>query len=218
MENPRQSHRTLGLVVGIAAIALLAGGAATWWTRQTPERETEITDNPSPSSTVSPATPAVPTPSASSQQTQQNAPSEQTVRAYWLKDTGTAFELVPISLSVKTDGTEPEAILKATFDRLFETPEQNGSFSTIPSDTTLQDLSVREDGIHVNLSEAFTSGGGSASMTGRLGQVVYTATSLDPKAPVWLSVNDEPLRLLGGEGLEVPQPITRQTFDTDFPL
>jgi spore germination protein GerM len=70
----------------------------------------------------------------------------------------------------------------------------------------------------VNLSENFTTGGGSSSMMGRVGQVVYTATSLNPQAKVYIDVNGKPLEVLGGEGVEIPQPLTRESFQKNYPL
>jgi spore germination protein GerM len=77
---------------------------------------------------------------------------------------------------------------------------------------------VQEDGIHVDLSQGFRTGGGTASMTGRVAQVLYTATSLDPDAPVWLSVEGKPIDSIGGEGLMLEQPLTRKRFKQDFSL
>lgn len=140
------------------------------------------------------------------------------VKVYLLDVNDTNFALIPVTLKVETPD-EPAAILDAAFDQLLDqTLPETPAFSEIPDGTTLLDLAVKDDGVHVNLSASFEQGGGSASMTGRLGQIIYTATSLEPADPVWISIEGAPLELLGGEGLEVSQPVTRNEFDQNFPM
>ncbi|MEG4576199.1 GerMN domain-containing protein [Microcoleus sp. N3A4] len=141
----------------------------------------------------------------------------QTVQVYWVKDASGKFEGVPTKVAVK-QADKPDATLQAAFNSLLTGPKDATVSSEIPRGTKLRSLSVKNDGVYVDLSAEFTSGGGSTSMTGRLGQVIYTATSLKPNTPVWISVEGKPLELLGGEGLEVAQPSTRQSFDKNFPL
>lgn len=54
----------------------------------------------------------------------------------------------------------------------------------------------------------------------RVAQVLYTAaSSLNPQAPVFLSIEGKPLNNdypLGGEGLILEYPLTRQQFKQDF--
>ena len=141
----------------------------------------------------------------------------QTVQVYWVKEASGKFEGVPTKVGVK-QADKPDATLEVAFNSLLAGPKDASVSSEIPKGTKLRSLSVKNDGVYVDLSAEFTSGGGSNSMTGRLGQVIYTATSLKPNTKVWISVEGKPLELLGGEGLEVAQPSTRQSFDKNFPL
>ncbi|MEG3849836.1 GerMN domain-containing protein [Microcoleus sp. herbarium19] len=166
-------------------------------------------------------TPQVQTPLAVTPKPPQPKPLEQTdtetVQVYWVKGASGKFEAVPTKVAVK-QADKPDAALEAAFNSLLAGPNDPTVSSEIPKGTKLRSLSVKNDGVYVDLSAEFTSGGGSNSMTGRLGQVIYTATSLKPNMKVWISVEGKPLELLGGEGLEVAQPSTRQSFDKNFPL
>lgn len=211
---PKPARRlSAGLLAGLSVI-LLTGSATAWWTWNTSTK---------PSTTLStPNTISQPIPSPSQLPTTQpnrveSAPieTEETVQVYWLKDTGAALELVPTSITVAAE--KPDDALTMAMEALLTTePDNTEVASTIPPETKLLGLQVQEDGVHVDLSEEFVGGGGSASMTGRLGQIIYTATSLDPTMPVWVSVAGEPLEVLGGEGVLVKQPMTRDEFEQSY--
>ena len=166
-------------------------------------------------------TPTAQRPNALASKSPQPKPLQQTpaqtVQVYWVKEASGKFEGVPTKVTVK-QADKPDATLQAAFNSLLAGPKDASVSSEIPQGTKLRSLSVKNDGVYVDLSAEFTSGGGSNSMTGRLGQVIYTATSLKPNTKVWISVEGKPLELLGGEGLEVAQPSTRQSFDKNFPL
>ncbi len=204
--SPSRSHLPLGIMAGLAAIAVAAGGGTALWTWNT------VT-----SRTVEPVSPTAPTQVQPSSPQAANPVEEQTVQVYWLDAGDTQLELVPIQIELDQANT-PDAALESAFAQLLDGPRQGDAFSAIPEGTELRDLSVESDGVHVDLSEAFTFGGGTASMTGRLAQVIYTATSLDADIPVWISVEGEPLEVLGGEGLMIDQPMTRTAFEDNFAL
>ena len=141
-------------------------------------------------------------------------------QSYWLTGSGVEISLAPQVLDVDTDA-EPAVILQAALETLLTGPKQNtDEITTIPAGTRLLSLDVRSQGIYVDLSSEFAQGGGASSMTTRVAQILYTATSLEPEAGVFLSIEGQPLdenNPLGGEGLVLSQPLTRNQFVKDFP-
>ncbi len=217
MEEQQKIHKTpadLKFLAGISALVLIAGGATAGWLWISQKSESPVT-KPNPVETSQPS--VTPNNPAKTVPPEAIAPTtSKSVDIYLLKDNG--FKSEPVPVSIKMQGkSEPAEILTEAFQQLLSNQKnQSDAFSSIPQGTRLRSLTVKPDGIHVDLSQEFKSGGGSNSMIGRLQQVLYTATSLDPNASVWISVAGEPLTVLGGEGLEVPQPLTRQIFESEF--
>lgn len=217
-----QPRRSIPLVVvaGVSVLAIGVGSAIAWWTtqQQTTPNATQQAQQGQPNETPkSPALPAPP-PDASKTAPSQSAPatSEQTPQVYWLKPAGDRLQLV----STPTQGTAPSnsAIgMELALNQLLAGPVNPDTSTTIPAGTTLRSVAMKADGVHIDLSPEFKKGGGSESMIGRVAQVIYTATSADPDAKVWLAIDGEPLKTLGGEGLMLHYPITRKQFQKDFP-
>jgi spore germination protein GerM len=207
MVNSRM--RMVGMLSGIILVALPFGLSGCFKTEppKTADSSTSVAPSAEPTSTANPSSEIPP-----------KKPAEQTeTKVYWLRSVGKKLELAPVKIVVEGGNGDREQ-LTATVERLLKGPANSDVTSSIPEGTKLNSLKVAKDGVHVDLSKAFTKGGGSTSMQGRLGQVIYTASSLNPSDPVWISVEGEPLRVLGGEGLEVSQPMTRTDFKQGFSL
>jgi spore germination protein GerM len=221
------SPRRISIVVGLFGLMVASASTAAflaWKMTPTPPPSTvnsakldapkvpvltpspSTTNNP-PKSTVRSATEATTPP--------VTAVNEQTLQIYWLKASGQQWELVGVPLQVQADD-RPEALLNAAVSHLLTTPPTAQLITTIPQGTQLNHLQVQADGIHIDLSKSFNVAGGSTGSTGRVAQILYTATSLNPTAAVWLSVDGKLLESLGGEGLMLEQPLTRQSFERDF--
>ncbi len=124
-----------------------------------------------------------------------------------------------VSKFVYTDATSPKIALTQALKKLLAQSPNFDSTTTIPQRTSLLAIDTRENGIYIDLSPEFTQGGGSSSMIYRVAQVLYTATSIDSQAPVFLSIAGKSLNEdypLGGEGLLLEYPLTRQKFDQEF--
>lgn len=218
--------RPIGVVVGLSLLAVASASTAAfvaWMMPRTPPAVTS--DSAKPSLPQTP--PLKPNPAATNnalqaqpQVTPQAAPpaivpSEPTIQVYWLQDSGQQWSLVAVPLALAATD-QPAGLLSAAVNHLLNSPPDNNLTTTIPEGTKLNSLKVQADGIYVDMSKSFQAAGGSTGTTGRVGQILYTVTSLNPDAPVWLSVDGNRLESLGSEGLMLEQPLTRASFERDF--
>lgn len=92
-----------------------------------------------------------------------------------------------------------------------------GLTTAIPEGTTLNGVSVEDGTATVDLSSAFAAGGGSASMSARLAQVVATLTRFPTIERVAFRLDGEPARTIGGEGVVVDPPLGRADIEATTP-
>lgn len=201
-DQQRTNSISSGLVAAISVAVVAVSGGVAWFSSQSANTPTPT----NPSETIKKPI----------QQSNSQQGNEQTANIYWLRSKENRFDLVPQPLKIAA--TQPDQVLETAFKTLLAGPPQGTDSTTIPQGTKLLGLKAENNDVHVNLSENFTTGGGSSSMIGRIGQVVYTATSLNPRAKVYIEVNGKPLEVLGGEGVELEQPLTRESFQKNYPL
>ncbi len=201
-EEQKNNRISSGVIALVSAAVVAVSGGVAWFTMYANNPGTPVNSSP----TRVPTNPTVPN---------QN---EQTANIYLLKDTGKNFELVSLPVDVSVSKDKPNQFLEAAFNSLLTAKNDGDTSSVIPEGTKVLGVKVDNDTVRVNLSGQFESGGGSASMTGRVGQVVYTATSLNPNAKVYIEVDGKQLDVLGGEGLELEQPLTRESFSKNYQL
>lgn len=203
MDNRHNNHEknrlSIGFIGGIIVAILATGSIVTWWSIHTLKTSNDSTKISTESSI-----------------TKEDIKIELG-QVYWLNDKGDRFELSasPVMIEKSSDSQE---ILKTALESLLAGSKKPKQITTIPEGTELLNFTLDEEGVKIDLSQEFITGGGSASMTGRLAQILYTSTSLDPNTKVWLTIEGQPLEVLGGEGVEIEQPITRQWFNENFEL
>ncbi len=134
-------------------------------------------------------------------------------------DTIRSHRFQPVAFDFPRSST-PSSVLTTDVGKLRSSLRLALREGSIPQNTQLLSLKVQPKGVYINLSGEFLRGGGSSAMIERLTKVVYTATSLNPDASVYLSVDGQPLTEdtpIGGEGMSVRYPIDRQQLAQDFP-
>lgn len=144
-------------------------------------------------------------------------PAKFSPQIYQLEIDDSRIQLIP--QTIYTGATSPKIALTEALEKLLAQSPAVNPATTIPANTRLLNLDISKDGVYVDLSQEFAQGGGSSSMIYRVAQVIYTASSIDSQAPVFLSIDGKPLNAeypLGGEGLTLEYPMTRQQFDLEF--
>lgn len=168
------------------------------------EPTTDPSDGPSAEPTTSPG--ASPSPAAS--------PGGTTiVRAYfWLGGGEGSAGLVAVLREVPAT----KAIATAAVNAALAGPtsgEAGRSISTaIPDGSQLLGLTVEGGVATIDLSSEFESGGGSASVLTRLGQVVYTLTQFPSVKSVVFQIEGETRTVFSSEGVVLDKPTTRADY------
>lgn len=113
-----------------------------------------------------------------------------------------------------------QAVARAAMNALLAGPQGSeltaslAITSAVPAGTRLLGLSISNGVATVDLSREFEAGGGSASMFGRLGQVVYTLTQFPTVKSVLFQIEGRTVTVFGSEGIVLDGPVGR--MDDEF--
>lgn len=238
LRNPHEDRLVIRSTRALLAIALLASaglisGACTptsgpLGTPAIPPPSSE----PSVEIPTSDATPDSPSPSVVPSEAPTDSPAESPgatstpadgttiVRAYFIMGSFTGNErLVPVLREVP----RTRAVATAAMTALLEGPNdaemagRPAMFTAIPDGSKLLGISIENGIATVNLSREFESGGGSASIFGRLAQVTFTLTQFSSVKSVLFELDGKPVSLFSGEGLILDHAVGRADYYDQVP-
>lgn len=155
---------------------------------------------------------AATTTSTTAPQTSQPQASEVQVSVYFVQHE----KIVTTRRTVPGPAVAAEAV-RALIAGPSATERQAGFSSAIPAGTALRGVSVRDGTAAVDLNGIYQSGGGTASMTARLAQVVYTLTQFPTIQRVLFQLDGQPVTVFSGEGLILDHPSVRADFEDIAP-
>lgn len=109
------------------------------------------------------------------------------------------------------DGTPIKFAVTALFDGPKPDESKLGVYSEIPVGTRLLNVVDASDGVYINLSKHFETGGGTDSIYKRIFQLIKT-TKYNTNKPVYLLIENEKVEVLGGDGIMITQPLTENSL------
>ncbi|HEX2469598.1 MAG TPA: GerMN domain-containing protein [Candidatus Limnocylindrales bacterium] len=227
------THRSLVPVLALSALLLATvacspsgslGQVPTVPPTEAPSIDPGPSDEP-PASSASPSPSGSPAASPSGPSTSPSAsPSPSTpvetmiIRAYYVLDGEPGVEgLVPtLRVVPKTTG-----VARAAMDALLDGDAILSKYSqlstAVPDGTSLLGIAIKDGVATVDLSREFESGGGSASASYRLGQVVFTLTQFSTVRAVLFQVEGRTITTFGAEGIVLDGPQRRADFEGQLP-
>lgn len=221
-----QAHKALIAIilgVGLLAAACGVGSGDLGPVATPPPTEQPSLDVPSfeptPGSTVDPS--SEPSPGATGQPPETALPDgTTTIRAYFflgsfVDNEGLAPVLRVIPKTQSVGAAAMNALLAGPSEP--ELAARPAMYTVIPEGTRFLGLRVVSGIATVNLSAEFESGGGSASVLGRLAQVVYTLTQFPTITGVKFELDGEPVTVFSGEGVALDSPVDRSDYTDMLP-
>jgi germination protein M len=235
-----RSIRPFNLLCGIAAVALAVAAcspAPAPTAAPTTSASTSAPSDAAPpsdqSSSAPPSTPAAsptappetasPTapPSGSPGASAAPSPAGTTlIRAYFFLGsfTGNAG-LAPVLRAVPQTTSVATAAMAALLagPNAKELAASPAMYTTVPTGTRFLGVSVASGVATVNLSSEFASGSGSASVLGRLAQVVYTLTQFPTVHSVLFELDGRPVTTFSSEGVVLDHAVSRADYVAQLP-
>lgn len=122
------------------------------------------------------------------------------------------YKAVKREYDAAVDGSK----IKFAIDSLIMGPKPDekirGVYSEIPFGTRVISITERSEGIIINLSYEFETGGGTDSIYKRIYQLIKTAKRNTEK-PVYLYIEGHKADVIGGEGIMLNQPLNENSLD-----
>ena len=116
--------------------------------------------------------------------------------------------LIPVLRTIDKKSGAYETALKELFlGPTLDERERLKLNSEIPEGVRLINIKESPDKVEIDISRQFVKGGGSETMQVRFRQLRETALNLAKGRPVYLYLDGVQATTIGGEGLEVPQPL-----------
>jgi hypothetical protein len=208
---------SIGLLAVVGSLAACAPGTGDLGSVATPPPTNEPSlpipsAEPTPGGSQDPGTSPSPAPTGDPSATPTGT---TTIRAYFFlgsftHDAGLAPVLRDIPATTAVGTAALNALLAGPGDAEINTSP--AMFTAIPEGTRLLGLTIEDGVATVDLSGEFASGGGSASVLGRLAQVVYTLTQFPTVEKVSFKLDGTPVSSFSGEGVVLDHPVGRADY------